>query len=220
MEREMQLKANASVITADGEKVGEIDRVVIDPKTDEITHVVIRKGLLFTEDKVVPADWISTAAGEPVVLNASEEMVNTLPNFEETHYIPRSDRLYPEEYAQPYFWYPGAAVNWWTDPGYRTYFGSELTPFAKVKTRATPVGTVPLKEGAKVYSSDDRHIGDIERIFADPDSQRATHFVVEAGLIFKERKLIPTSWIDVMAEDEVFLGVSADFLDKLVSYQG
>jgi uncharacterized protein YrrD len=63
-------------------------------------------------------------------------------------------------------------------------------------------------------------VGNVERIFADPDSERATHFVIEVGLIFKERKLIPTSWIDTMTEDEVFLGVSADFLDKLAPYKG
>jgi hypothetical protein len=39
-------------------------------------------------------------------------------------------------------------------------------------------------------------------------------------LIFKERKLIPTSWIDTMAEDEVFLGVSSEFLEKLAPYKG
>jgi uncharacterized protein YrrD len=219
MEREMQLKANAGVITANGDKVGEIDRVVIDPKTDEVTHIVIRKGFLFTEDKVVPVNWISTA-GESVVLNATKTMVDSLPHFEETQYIPRTDRRYPEEYAQPYYWYPSASVNWWGDAGYRTLFGSNMSPYVKVTTRATPEGTIPLKEGAKVFSSDNQQVGSIERVFADPDSQRATHIVISAGLIFKEKKLIPTSWIDIMDEDEVFLGVSSKFLDMLVNFEG
>jgi uncharacterized protein YrrD len=220
MEKEMQFKANAEVVTTNGDKVGEIDRVVIDPKTDTITHIVIREGFLFTSDKVVPVDWITVTSKDTIVLNASKDKVDTLPDFEETHYVPREDSHYPEDYAPAYYWYPSATVDWWTDPGYRTFFGAEAPPFTKVTTRATPDGTVPLREGAKVYSSDDRHVGNVERVFADRDSERATHFVIEAGLIFKERKLIPTSWIDTMTEDEVFLGVSSEFLEKLAPYKG
>ena len=220
MEREMQFKANETVISTDGDKVGEIDRVVIDPKTDAVTHIVIRKGFLFTEDKVVPVDWISTAAGEPIVLDVSKDKIDSLPDFKETHYVRREGDHFPEDYAPAYYWYPSATVDWWTDPGYRTYFGADAQPYVKVTTHSTPDGTIPLEEGAKVYSSDDKHVGRIEEVFADPDSQRATHFVITTGLIFKQRKLIPTSWIDTMSENEVFLGVSSEFLDMLAPYKG
>ncbi len=42
----MQFKRGAEGFTADGRKVGGIDRVVIDPRTREVSHVVIRKGFL------------------------------------------------------------------------------------------------------------------------------------------------------------------------------
>lgn len=50
----MQFKQGTHVYTIDGKDVGAIDRVVLDPKTDEVTHVVVRRGWLFSEDKVVP----------------------------------------------------------------------------------------------------------------------------------------------------------------------
>jgi sporulation protein YlmC with PRC-barrel domain len=34
----MQFKENTSVFTAHGEQVGDIDRVVLDPRTKEVTH--------------------------------------------------------------------------------------------------------------------------------------------------------------------------------------
>jgi len=40
----MQFNENAEVFTSTGEKVGRIDRVVIDPKSDELTHLVVKKG--------------------------------------------------------------------------------------------------------------------------------------------------------------------------------
>ena len=47
--------------SADGEYLGEIDRLVIDPSGRQVTHVVVRKGTFFTEDKVVPMEMIETA---------------------------------------------------------------------------------------------------------------------------------------------------------------
>jgi len=39
----MQFKENAEVVTSSGDKVGRIDRVVIDPKSNELTHLVVKK---------------------------------------------------------------------------------------------------------------------------------------------------------------------------------
>ena len=57
----MEIKRNAKVTTADGKDVGRVDRVVIDPQSKEVSHLVIRQGFLFTEDKVVPIDLVSAA---------------------------------------------------------------------------------------------------------------------------------------------------------------
>jgi uncharacterized protein YrrD len=64
----MELKEGATVKTNDGQKVGTIDRIVVDPATNEVTHIVIEKGFLFTEDRILPvATFIM--AGDVVVLN-------------------------------------------------------------------------------------------------------------------------------------------------------
>lgn len=38
----MQLQKNEAVYTADDQQVGVIDRVVLDPSTNEISHLVLR----------------------------------------------------------------------------------------------------------------------------------------------------------------------------------
>lgn len=219
----MQFKENAEVLDENGDKVGTIDRVVIDPKTKEVTHVVVRKGFLFTEDKVVPVDWFDLTTENKVILNVPEEDVDTLPPFEEKHYIPWHEvderPIYPAGYAPPYYWYPRAGVNWWGHPGYRAYFGLTEPPYTTTVERQIPEGTVPLKEGAEVISADNEHVGDVERVFADPDSGRATYFVISQGLIFKDRKLVPTTWVETMSENRVYVGVDSEFLDSLGSYE-
>ncbi len=218
----MQFEEGAEVLTRDGQRAGAIDCVVIDPQTKKITHIVVRKGFLFTEDKVIPVEWFAQAADSRAVLDVQHGDVESLPSFEERHYLPwesiDAEGVYPPGHARPYFWYPPASLNWWADPGYRTHFRLPEPPYA-VGERQIPEGTVPLKAGAEVISADNEYIGDVERVFAEPDSHRATHFIVSSGLIFKSKKLVPTAWVESIGEKAVYLSVSADFLDDLINYE-
>ena len=40
----MQFKENTHVYTAGGQDVGKIKRVVVDPNTKDLTHLVVQKG--------------------------------------------------------------------------------------------------------------------------------------------------------------------------------
>jgi sporulation protein YlmC with PRC-barrel domain len=42
----MRFNQGDRVMTVDGKEAGHIERVVIDPRTNEITHLVVRRGLL------------------------------------------------------------------------------------------------------------------------------------------------------------------------------
>ena len=84
----MQLKPDTQVVTADGKRVGAIDRVVLKPDTKEVTHVVVQKGFLFSEDKVVPLSLIGPATADKVTLRPDAGDLQELPNFEESYYIP------------------------------------------------------------------------------------------------------------------------------------
>lgn len=216
----MRFKENANVLDESGEKVGTIDRVVMDPRTKQVSHVVIREGVLFTENKVVPVEWFDLTTEDKVVLKTSEEDVDALPPFVETHYIPwhEAESRRPNR-AQVYYWNPPSGVSWWGYPGYRAYFGFLEPPYAKTTELQIPEGTVPLEEGADVISSDNEHVGSVEQIFTDPETGRATHFVISQGLLFKDRKLVPTAWIESMSAGRVSLGIDADFLETIESYE-
>lgn len=217
----MQFKQGTEVFTAKGEEVGHIDRVVMDPQTKEVSHIVVRKGFFFTEDKVVPIDLIAAATEDRVVLREDAGDLQALPPFEETHYIPANEAelraSYPAGYAPPLYWYPpyGAAMwNPYTYPGY-----AEL-PYRTETERNIPEGTVALKEGAKVISADGEQVGKVEQVLTDAMADRATHLLISNGLLLKEKKLIPTLWISEVGEDEVHLTVGLRFLDQLREYQG
>lgn len=216
----MELKEGTSVFTPNGDEVGRINRFVLDPATNEVTHLVVQKGWLLPEDKVVPIAMVNTATEDRIVLNHKIEDLDQLPPFEETHYVELNE---PEitspgpaayRYAPAYYWYPPS--------GYIGYpeFGPVYYGWPPVETtRNIPADTVPLKEGANVMSSDGEHVGDVERLFVDRDSNRATHFLISEGLLFKERKLIPAHWVRSVEEDKVYLAVPSTVLERLPVYE-
>jgi uncharacterized protein YrrD len=213
----LELQEGTSVFTASGEEVGKINRFVLDPETNEVTHIVVQKGWLFAEDKVVPIDWVSSATEEKVTLNENTNDFDQLPPFEETHFIEVPEEGtkpadYPTyRYAPAYYWYPPAGYI-----GYPVgYYG-----WPPMETqRNIPADTVPLREGSDVISSDGEHVGDIEEIFVDSDSNRITHFLISEGLLFKERKLVPAHWVSSEEEDKVHLNVSSQMLERLPAYR-
>jgi uncharacterized protein YrrD len=75
-----------------------------------------------------------------------------------------------------------------------------------------------MKEGAKVIAADGEPVGKVEQILTDPQADRVTDVVVTNGLLSKERKRVPISWISQVREDEVRLAVGSHLLDKLRAY--
>ena len=53
MATKVQFQKNATVVAANGQEVGSIERVVLSPESKMVTHIVVRKGSLLNRvDKV------------------------------------------------------------------------------------------------------------------------------------------------------------------------
>jgi uncharacterized protein YrrD len=58
-----------------------------------------------------------------------------------------------------------------------------------------------------VISADGKHVGNVERVLADPSVDQVTHLVISQGLFTKANKLIPISYVMTVGEDTVHLRV-------------
>lgn len=203
--------------------MGQINRFVVDPITNEVTHVVVQKGWLLPEDKVIPFAMVQSTSGEKLILNEEISDFDQLPSFEETYYIRATDERPGEltpagdpayHYAPAYYWYPSQANIAYPGMGLPSY------PWTTGETkRNIPENTIPIHEGTDVHSSDGKHVGDVERLFVDGESKQVTHFVIAQGVFFKDRKLVPVNWVKQVEEDAVHLGVSSEVLDRLPGYE-
>ena len=211
----MEFMKNAPVLTAEGEKIGHIDRVVIDPKTKTVTHIVIRKGFVFAENKVLPISLVASG-DEQVQLRENAGDLKAFPKFEEKNYIlvdeDEHKRIAPHLTTDAIIMY-----------AYPSYGGMQSSyPLPHITPRIEqniPEGTIALQQGAAVISIEGKHVGTIAEILTGSQAGRVTHFVVSHGLPLNNHKLVPVAWVDSFEEDTVHLSVGASLFEKLPEYR-
>lgn len=153
-------------------------------------------------------------------MNKTAEELGDLPPYDESAYVGYDRRDYAEEAdvesADAVYWYPPIRTDWWTIGG--EVLVSPKPRFVK-KADTLPQDVVALDEGAKVIAGDGNEIGAMEQVIVEPKELRATHIVVGRGLIAKEYKLLPTSWIKEVTEEKVYLSIHTDFFERLPEHE-
>ena len=211
MNTKVQLQKNAAVITADGRRVGSLERVVVNPRSKALTDIVVSTGaLLNREEKVVPIGLVTETTESQVVLSEDAGDLVSFPAFEEEHLVEGGeyeDPPRPVEVQPPVvFGYPGLG------PPMVTTTGEQLVTEVE---QNIPEGTVAMKESAKIITADGEHVGNLERVLAEPSLEQITHLLISMGGLMKKWKLIPIQWVMVMGEDEVHLRVKKTQVEEL-----
>jgi uncharacterized protein YrrD len=216
------------VETTGGDRVGSVTRVIIDPRTKEVTHIVVGKGILFREDRVIPVELMVDSNDERLLLDKAVGELEDFPEFEVRNFVTFDERDIPDGLrddvlgrgAPSAYLYPGVGPN--------HYWGGSsmtLTPYAyhpqgssTVTTQNIPDETVGLKKGASVICEDGEKAGELDELMVNDDNQ-ATHMVISRGLLSTDKKLLPIDWIDHVTEDEVHVSVRSEVIDRLRSYE-
>ena len=212
----MNIKMGEKVLSQNGKVVGKIERVVMDPKSEEITHVVVERGLLFKVEHLIPVSMLGELSEKGISLLVDEKKVQSLPEFETEHFIlysGMSDVMKNSKgYATPLIMYPPAGLMRTGTP-YPSY-----PPITHHVDKNIPKSTVAIKDGAEVFSQDGNKLGDVEQVFTDPKLECVTYFLISKSRLLKERKLVPIEWLKGMTEKSITLGVDTKIIQELPDY--
>jgi uncharacterized protein YrrD len=74
------LRAGQRVAATDG-NVGDLDVVLIDPRTDRAIGFVVRKGRFVVRDVIVPIDWVQSVAPDRITLSVPRARLESLPEY-------------------------------------------------------------------------------------------------------------------------------------------
>ena len=78
------ISEGADVVAMDGQKVGSVRNMMIDPASHKPSRVVVQRGVLFTQDVELPGDWVGSVDEERVVLTVDKVTVEQLAKHQNT----------------------------------------------------------------------------------------------------------------------------------------
>ncbi len=214
----MRLDLGEHVRTKDGQDVGTIDQLILDPASGDIKSAVVHKGIFLPRDVQIPVEVFDREIDDAIQITYSADQVDQLPPFYESDYtrVPPSDYAMPAGYAMENLYWPTGA------------FG--LAPAAPVAIPPTPmagadvgqdVDIAPSQKDIEnavvgkdsvVQSRDGGIVGYVHDLVFDPQSQHLVSIVVRKGLIFTKDRTLSASEIDRVDDGIVYLNASTQDL--------
>lgn len=193
----VNIELGADIYGNDGEKLGVVDSLVMEPSNGAIQNLIVREGFFFPTDKILPASAIAQIDEQGVHVNLSKADVEQLTDYLDTEYIVPPMGFYGN-YA--YMW-PAASV-----------YTNDLLVEDEVAERHP--GAIIISEGTLVVDSEEHDVGRITELSTD-DRGRVAGFRVEEGFFRHHEHYIPAHLVTKADGAAVHLSVAKDRLEQI-----
>jgi sporulation protein YlmC with PRC-barrel domain len=168
-ETEFAMGATASCVDGPG---GKVSRVIIDPGTETVTHLVIQPKHRLGVGRLVPLDLVDTTAGD-IRLRCTVEEFGQLEPAQEAELIDDVTGV------------PGLG-------GLAAPVGV-TSAMPVILQDVVPLGEAEVDRGEPVHALDGE-IGRVQGFLVDPEDHRVTHVLLEEGHLWGRKKVsIPVS---------------------------
>ena len=166
MAEETEFAMGATASCADGPG-GKVSRVIIDPATETVTHLVIEPKHRMSLARLVPLDLVDSTAGD-IRLRCTVEEFGQLEPAQETELIEDATGSLG----------PGAL---------NTAMGV-TSPVPIMVEDVVPLGEAGVNRGEPVHALDGE-IGRVQGFLVDPDNHRVTHVLLQEGHLWGRKKV-------------------------------
>lgn len=198
----MDLPLQADVYCIDGH-AGKTVGVILKPKQDQITDIVVLQDGLFAGKVIVSLEYVGETTPNQVHLRLTRKQLSEQTVFAETNVleVPSSYPFMASGAA-----YPLGSVFW-----DQNYMEDETLEVDKT----VPDGTVTLVHGDVVEATDGQ-AGRIDELLLDPATSQITHLVLREGHLWGARDVtIPVQHIERLDNHTVYLNLSKDQIAAL-----
>jgi len=205
----MEIPLNAQVECTDG-IYGRSEYVLIDPLTDEVTHLVVKQDSAPKTEYMVPIKLISETVANTLRLRCSKADLEKMDPFVKTEYIeeqvPVNNLVFRGGMygTQSYYYLP--------------YVSSEETVRVAVKHTQIPAWEHTVHRGTRVKAVDG-YVGIVDEFVVNPKNGHITHLVMREGHLWGQKDvIIPLSAIEDTREDTVFLKLNKHQIESLPTF--
>jgi sporulation protein YlmC with PRC-barrel domain len=185
----IDLPTQANVYCSDG-IAGRSTHVIGNPKTRQITHLVVKSYLPPFHETVVPVDQIEETTDNQIKLKCTRDELNRMEPF-----------VFEESFRTELPAYE-AFANTPAIPGCTT---ESVIAYIPVSRQNIAQDEVALQRGARVEATDG-YVGQVDELLISSDDRQLTHIVLLERHIFQKREItIPVSQIDHIDKDTIYL---------------
>ena len=212
----MRLELGQQISSRDGESVGELADIVVDPVERRVTHLVVRP---HHGDGARLVPIALAAAGEEggqLSLRCDGDELHALPDVEETAFLRLGEPLTTD--AE---WDVGVekvlALPYFESGGYADYGlgGSHDVLYTYDRI---PKGEVEIERASSVTTADGRYVGDVDGFLVEEG--QITHFVLERGHLWGRREVtIPIGAVTSVDTGAVVVGLTFEEIGALPSHR-
>ena len=205
----------SAVACSDG-ACGKLQRVVVDPVARALTHLVVEPPHRVGAGRLVPIELVETSTAHEIRLHCTRSDFDGLDDAEETRFLPGAGGEWGYGPGQmlslPYFGLGGIGTGLGgvgsLGVGGIGMGGMDPGPHPVVTDRV-PVGEVIVRRGDPVTATDGA-IGRVQGLVIDPSDHHVTHFLLDEGHLWGQKRVaIPIGAVTSVA-DGVRLNLSKD----------
>jgi sporulation protein YlmC with PRC-barrel domain len=187
------------IVGVDGEKLGVVDSLVMDPKTGEVRSIVLRKGWFFPTDIIIPMQAVTAIDEQQVRVNFGKEDAENMTEYMDADYM-----------TPPAGYFGTSGVFWPVANVYAS--NSSLVVDDQIHERDPDA--IILSEGTLVVDQDGEDVGRITELATD-ERGRVSGFKVEEGLLRHHERYIPAHFIAAADDNLVRLSAGKADLEEL-----
>jgi PRC-barrel domain len=192
----MDIPIKADVNCSDG-LFGQSTHIILMPKTEEITHIVVADRIYPEIEYLVSIDHIVYTTSELIGLNCTREELMKMPVFDQVMFIPSDNTMGVSQYMLwPYFYAPESA-----------YF--------RIDKENIPANEIAIRRGAGVEATDG-YIGRVDGFLMEPKDDRITHIILREGHLWGHKEVfIPVDLIGHYQDNTVYLKLDKHAIEAL-----
>ncbi len=184
--------------------------VLIDPVSDQVTHLVVRETSSKNMEYIVPVNLVSATIADTILLRCSKAELEKMDLFIQTEFV-------EEKVSNKNFGY-GAAMYGIGSYYFMPYVTPEVTVQVPVEHLQIPPGELAVRRGTRVEAMDG-YVGKVDEFVVNSQNGHITYLVMREGHLWGDKNvIIPLSAMSDICEDTVFLKINKHQIESLPTF--
>jgi hypothetical protein len=205
----MEIPLNAHVECTDG-VCGHSAYVLINPVTEQVTHLVVREDSFPNTEYIVPVEILTETIADTIQLSCSKAELEKMNPFIKTEFI--EEKVPPSAYNYAGLMYPAGTYY------FMPFVSSEMTVQVPVEHQQIPPGELTVRRGTRVEATDG-YVGHVDEFVVNPENCNITHLVMREGHLWGSKDvIIPLLAMGDTYDDTVFLKLDKHQIESLPTF--